>query len=804
MPHRALPDHAPRRRCSLVVPALVCAQYDGVPYVWEGNPAVQAKLEAWQDLKLGLHGALGDVQPEGLVRVVGAVLGGRGLAVAAAAVVPGVLRHLRRPEDHLRSRRLRCRGLGPPGPRRRACATSSSPPSTTTASACSTRSRPTTRSPTPAAPSTTTRAPTSPAQLFDAFRAEGLRDRRLLLQARLARALVLVAALAARHAQRQLPAEGAPRDLAEVRRLHARAGRGAVHRLRPARHPLARRRLGRARQPRPGPPDGPPRRDGAPPPAGPADRRPLDRRPVRELPHARAEGPRRAAGRCPGRPACRWRAPGPTTRTTSTSPRASSSTCWSTSSPRAATCCSTPAPTAAAPSTPTPSSRLRELGRLDARQRRGDLRDAPGRALQGGQGLLHPPPGRRRRCTPSTCPTRARRCRAELTIAGRAAASRARRCGCWAAPSRWRGNPSATACAIHVPAAVVAAPPCQHAWALPARARRRPRASRGASPTSPAGASASPAESAPGGRLRGAGVADLLGRAGVDRATSPARTADTAGRHTISLAVDPTLPEEGLLLRLEQRPPRTSRAARRAASSTASTSSPSATSARASSPPTTPTCRPTPPRARCRARPSPTRRRSPSAGRTSARPACTPPSRRACAATPSPRRTASAASRAQRLISHSLGEQLPVAKYGAEHPEYFALVRGERLARGLRRRPAALPHQSRRARDRHRRRSRRDRRPPRAAQRQRLADRQRPLLPLPRLRGDQRRRGLARWAPPSPSSTPSPTASPRRYPDAQVGTLAYWHTRKPPAHLRAARPTCRSSSPTSSAAACTR
>jgi len=32
----------------------------------------------------------------------------------------------------------------------------------------------------------------------------------------------------------------------------------------------------------------------------------------------------------------------------------------------------------------------------------------------------------------------------------------------------------------------------------------------------------------------------------------------------------------------------------------------------------------------------------------------------------------------QRLISHSFGEQLPVAKYGAEHPEYFALVQGER------------------------------------------------------------------------------------------------------------------------------
>jgi hypothetical protein len=32
----------------------------------------------------------------------------------------------------------------------------------------------------------------------------------------------------------------------------------------------------------------------------------------------------------------------------------------------------------------------------------------------------------------------------------------------------------------------------------------------------------------------------------------------------------------------------------------------------------------------------------------------------------------------QRLISHSLNRQLPVAKYGKEHPEYFALVKGKR------------------------------------------------------------------------------------------------------------------------------
>lgn len=37
----------------LLAPASAVGQYEGVPYVWEGLPAVQQKLEAWQDLKLG-------------------------------------------------------------------------------------------------------------------------------------------------------------------------------------------------------------------------------------------------------------------------------------------------------------------------------------------------------------------------------------------------------------------------------------------------------------------------------------------------------------------------------------------------------------------------------------------------------------------------------------------------------------------------------------------------------------------------------------------------------------------------------
>jgi len=44
---------------------------------------------------------------------------------------------------------------------------------------------------------------------------------------------------------------------------------------------------------------------------------------------------------------------------------------------------------------------------------------------------------------------------------------------------------------------------------------------------------------------------------------------------------------------------------------------------------------------------------------------------------------------AQRLIGHSFGEQLPVAKYGKDHPEYFAMVGGKRQADGTR--PDAQP-----------------------------------------------------------------------------------------------------------------
>ena len=82
--------------------------------------------------------------------------------------------------------------------------------------------------------------------------------------------------------------------------------------------------------------------DGPEAPAGSDRRRPHGGRPLRELPHARAGGPREGAAHV-------WETcmtmgtSGRTSRTTNTNPRASSSTCWSTSWPRAAISCSTSA-----------------------------------------------------------------------------------------------------------------------------------------------------------------------------------------------------------------------------------------------------------------------------------------------------------------------------------------------------------------------------------------------------------------------------------------------------------------------------
>jgi len=138
---------------------------------------------------------------------------------------------------------------------------------------------------------------------------------------------------------------------------------------------------------------------------------------------------------------------------------------------------------------------------------------------------------------------------------------------------------------------------------------------------------------------------------------------------------------------------------------------------------------------------------------------------------------------AQRLISHSLGEQLPVAEYGADHPEYFAFVRGERCLAAYGggpqpclTNPAVLDIVTAAVMD--------------------------EIAAHPERRNvsvSQTDNGLYCTCPAceavndaegSPMGTQLAFVNAvaervaARYPGRQVGTLAYWHTRKPPARLR--------------------
>ena len=98
-------------------------------------------------------------------------------------------------------------------------------------------------------PSPTTPRPNIVKEIFDAFRAEGFGIGRLLLQARLALARLLGARMGHARPQRQLRHEQVSRALEEIQGLHLQPDRGAHDRLRPRRHPLARRRLGPALRP---------------------------------------------------------------------------------------------------------------------------------------------------------------------------------------------------------------------------------------------------------------------------------------------------------------------------------------------------------------------------------------------------------------------------------------------------------------------------------------------------------------------------------------------------------------------------
>ncbi len=334
---------------------------------------------------------------------------------------------------------------------------------------------------------------------------------------------------------------------------------------------------------------------------------------------------------------------------------------------------------------------------------------------------------------------------------------------------------------IRVPAAVAAAPPCQYAWALRlgrivARSEPRRVADLASWRLRPA-ADASPAVAYAARELQ-----TLLGRAGLSLRLTDVK-ADTSGRSTISLAVNPALPEEGLLLRLETDRIHIEGGSPRgvlygvyefaerylgARFLTADhTHVPDDAAARVLP---RETFAYTPPFAF----------RWPYLGETCLYPAFA--ARLRC-------NTVTEADSLggitpQRLISHSLGEQLPVAKYGATHPEYYALVRGERLlsAFGGGPQPCLTNPEVRGI-------------VTAAVLDEIAAHPERRNVSVSQTDNDLYCRCPACEAINVPEGTPMGTTLAlvnavadsvvRRFPDKQVGTLAYWHTRKPPATLRA-------------------
>jgi hypothetical protein len=96
--------HSARVLPAAVALALVLAsgavfgQYEGVDYMWEGNPAVKAKLEDWQDRKLGFMVHWGTYSQKGWCE-------SWGLCSEdvdwLSPPEPDLPRHLRRPEEHL-------------------------------------------------------------------------------------------------------------------------------------------------------------------------------------------------------------------------------------------------------------------------------------------------------------------------------------------------------------------------------------------------------------------------------------------------------------------------------------------------------------------------------------------------------------------------------------------------------------------------------------------------------------------------------------------------------------------------------
>jgi len=347
-------------------------------------------------------------------------------------------------------------------------------------------------------------------------------------------------------------------------------------------------------------------------------------------------------------------------------------------------------------------------------------------------------------------------------------------------PLAW--EPVADGVRIRVPAAARATPPCQHAWAFrlglvveknPARRVTDLEGWRiGLPPDAP------PAVAYAAQELRA-----WLGEAGISLTTAIS-SADTNGARVITLAVDPELPAEGLLLRLEADRLRIEGGSPRGVLygvyeflerylgvrflTAGHTHVPDDAAAR-------PLPRET------FAYSPPFEFRWPYLGETSLYP--TFAARLRCNTVAES--DSLGGMTGQRLISHSLGEQLPVAKYGAAHPEYFALVRGSRLLEAFGGGPQpCLTNPAVRA------------IVTAAVLDEIAAHPERNNASISQTDNDFYCRCPACEAVNQAQGTPMGTTLAfvnaiadtvaRLHPGKQVGTLAYWHTRKPPATLRPA------------------
>lgn len=349
-------------------------------------------------------------------------------------------------------------------------------------------------------------------------------------------------------------------------------------------------------------------------------------------------------------------------------------------------------------------------------------------------------------------------------------------------PLRWQ--PDGEGLRIEIPATLAAQPPCEHAWAIRLgrlREKARPRRMSDLS-----GWRLLVPEAAPAALAHGARELQHLLReaAALELPIVTASAADSAAPRTIALAIDPALPAEGLRLTLADERIELAGGSPRGALYAVYEFAERYLGVRFLTAEHTylpPDAGELPLPCEVHAYTPPFAFRWPYFGETNLHPDFAARLR----ANTVPEADSLGGTSPQRLISHSLGEQLPVARYGAEHPEYFALVNGERLLTAFGGGPQPCPLNP----------------AVQAIVTQAVLDElaahpERRVVSVSQTDNDlychcPDCEGLngAEGSPMAAQLTLVNAVAARvaaAHPEVKVGTLAYWHTRKPPARLRPA------------------